>query len=114
MTPRNKKAGGCHPPATPTTAVPYRPFQPYVKRNLPGRRDRRPPQMPDRRPSVRPTPAPSPRPGAATDGAALSLLACLLALQAGTLAPRQQAKAWGYVDGWSREIVGARHTSEAA
>jgi hypothetical protein len=85
----------------------YRPTRQSVKgpRQLfPGRRDRTP---------ARP-PTTTPRPAGTCHAAALGLLVSLLALQAGTLAPRQRAKAWGYVGGWAREIVRARHTSEAA
>jgi hypothetical protein len=38
----------------------------------------------------------------------------LLALQTGTLAAHQRAKAWVYVDGWAREITTAKHTERLA
>ena len=105
MTRTMKKRAGCggwRQPATTSTRPRY--HNPYVPVN-PHRQVfcGRPPQRPR-----------EPRPGGSCYGAALALLMSLLALQAGTLAAHQRAKAWAYVESWTREITTAKHTERLA
>ena len=105
---REKNAATCKVTATTRTIQErhYRPFHPLVKsyprRIFPSRRDRSPARAP----------ASAPRPTPSTDGTALALL--VLSLQDCPLTPPQQRWAWRLVEKWLRQLVEARHASEAA